>query len=162
LVSEYPAGFKATNYSFPQRNRIIAGLSLAILVIEAKEKSGSLITAEWGKKQHKSVFAVPGSIYSTSSKGCNWLLKKGGLACDSALDILNALGIAPVSPKTAAIANSVEEQKILDTLKEGAADIDQIILITKLPAPVVMSIIPVMEINNLIRDLGNGEYCLNN
>jgi Predicted Rossmann fold nucleotide-binding protein involved in DNA uptake len=132
------------------------------LVIEAKEKSGSLITAEWGKKQHKSVFAVPGSIYSTSSKGCNWLLKKGGLACDSALDILNALGIAPVSPKTAAIANSVEEQKILDTLKEGAADIDQIILITKLPAPVVMSIIPVMEINNLIRDLGNGEYCLNN
>lgn len=162
LVSEYPASFKATNYSFPQRNRIIAGLSLAVLVIEAKEKSGSLITAEWGRKQHKPVFAVPGSIYSANSKGCNWLLKKGGLACDSALDILNALGIAPISPKIAATAGTPEEQKILDALKNGALDINQIILAAKLPAPTVIGLIPVMEINNIIRDLGNGEYCLNN
>ena len=163
LVSEYPASFKATNYSFPQRNRIIAGLSLAILVIEAKEKSGSLITAEWGRKQHKPVFAVPGSIYSANSKGCNWLLKKGGLACDSALDILNALGYrAGIAENRGNGASTAEEQKILDALKNGALDIDQIILAAKLPAPTVIGLIPVMEINNIIRDLGNGEYCLNN
>ncbi len=162
LVSEYPAGFRATNYSFPQRNRIISGLSLAIVVIEAKEKSGSLLTAEWGRKQHKLVFAVPGSIYSANSKGCNRLLKNEAKACDSALDILNALGIAPVSPKIAAATNNPEEQKILDALKDGALTTDQIILTTKLPAPTVIGLIPVMEINNIIRSLGNGEYCLNN
>ena len=162
LVSEYPTGFRATNYSFPQRNRIIAGLSLAVLVIEAKEKSGSLITAEWGRKQHKLVFAIPGSIYVPNSKGCNWLLKNGAKACDSARDILDTIGIAPVSPKPAASASSPEEQKILNALKDGALNIDQIILAAKLPAPAVMGLIPVMEINNLIRDLGNGEYCLNN
>ena len=96
LISEYPAGFKATHYSFPQRNRIIAGLSLAVIVVEAREKSGSLLTAEWGRKQHKLVFSVPGSIYSANSKGCNWLLKNGASACDSALDVLTALGIAPL------------------------------------------------------------------
>jgi len=81
LVSEYAPGFKSVYYSFPQRNRIIAGLSLAVIVVEAKEKSGSLITAEWGRKQHKSVFAVPGSIYSASSAGCNQLLKNGAAPC---------------------------------------------------------------------------------
>jgi DNA processing protein len=161
LISEYPMGFRATNYSFPQRNRIVAGLSLAILVIEAKEKSGSLITAEWGRKQHKPVFAVPGPIYSASSRGCNWLLKKGGLACDSALDILNTLGIAPATQKIALNAQSEDEQKILDTLKNGALDLDEIILATNLPAQTVMSLVPLMELNGLIRNLGNGEYCLN-
>ena len=160
LVSEYPAGFRATNYSFPQRNRIIAGLSLAVVVVEAREKSGSLITAEWGRKQHKLVFGVPGSIYSANSRGCNWLLKNGAKACDSALDILNALGIAPVSAKIAATAGNADEQKILDTLKDGALDVDEIILAAKLPAQTVMSLIPIMELNGLIRNLDNRMYCL--
>jgi DNA processing protein len=160
LISEYPAGFKATNYSFPQRNRIVAGLSLAVVVVEAREKSGSLITAEWGRKQHKLVFSVPGSIYSANSRGTNWLLKNEAKACDSALDILNALGIAPVSLKISVTAGNANEQKILDTLKDSALDIDEIILATKLPAQTVMSLIPILELNGLINNLGGNVYCL--
>ena len=162
LISEYPAGFAATNYSFPQRNRIIAGLSLAVVVIEAKEKSGSLITAEWARKQHKLVFAVPGSIYSATSRGCNWLLKNGGQPAGSAADILEALGIAPAAKKGAAIADSAEEQKIMDTLAGGALDIDEIILAAKLPAKTVMSLLPLMEMKGIVQDLGNRMYCLKN
>jgi len=160
LISEYPAGFRATNYSFPQRNRIIAGLSLAVIVIEAREKSGSLITAEWGRKQHKMVFAVPGSIYSANSKGCNQLLKNGAKACDSAEDVLKLLGIAPAMSKIAAAAGSAEEQKILDALKDGALDIDQIIIATKLPPQTVMGLITIMELNNLIKNIELNTYAI--
>jgi len=161
LVSEYPPGFHSTYYSFPQRNRIIAGLSLAVVVVEAKEKSGSLITAEWGRKQHKLVFAVPGSIYAANSKGCNWLLKNGAKPAESANDILAELGIAPAVLKTAASASNDDEQKIINALKDGALEIDQIIRLAKLPAQTVMCIIPIMELNGAIRDLGNKTYCLN-
>jgi DNA processing protein len=160
LISEYPAGFKATNYSFPQRNRIVAGLSLAVVVVEAREKSGSLITAEWGRKQHKLIFSVPGSIYSANSRGTNWLLKNEAKACDSALDILNALGIAPALPKIGAAAKNANEQKVLDTLKDGALDIDEIILATKLPARIVMSLIPIMELNGLIKNIELNTYAI--
>jgi len=160
LVSEYPAGFRATQYSFPQRNRIIAGLSLAVLVIEAKEKSGSLITAEWGKKQRKPVFALPGSIYSSSSAGCNWLLKKGAIPCTGADDILSELGLTAVDKSTIK-SDDPEEQKIIDALRCGALDADQIIRAAGLPAAAVMSLLAIMEINGIIRNLGNGEYCLN-
>jgi DNA processing protein len=161
LVSEYPAGSKATNYSFPQRNRIIAGLALAVVVVEAKEKSGSLITAEWGRKQHKLVFSVPGSIYSANSRGCHWLLKNGANPAESAADILQALGIAPIAKKSAAATDSSEEQKILDALVDGALEIDEIILTTKLTAKTVMSLMPLMEIKGIVQDLGNGMYCSN-
>jgi DNA processing protein len=161
LASEYPIGFSATNYSFPRRNRIIAGLSLAIAVIEAKEKSGSLITAEWGRKQHKPVFAVPGSIYAASSSGCNWLLKNGALPCTGAGDILKIMGLAATA-KSAVKSGDAKEQKILDALAAGALNLDAIIRAAGLPAQVVMSAIPIMEINGLIRNLGGGEYCLNN
>ncbi len=160
LVSEYPEGFHSTYYSFPQRNRIIAGLSLAVVVIEAKEKSGSLITAEWGRKQHKLVFAVPGSIYAANSKGCNWLLKNGAKACESGADILKELGLA-AAPKIVPAAASGEERKILDALQNGALETDKIIRAAKLPAQTVMSLLPIMELNGVIRDLGNGVYCLN-
>lgn len=160
LISEYPAGFGATQYSFPQRNRIIAGLSLAVLVIEAKEKSGSLITAEWGKKQRKPVFALPGSIYSASSAGCNWLLKNGAIPCTGADDILSELGLTAVDKSTIK-SDDPEEQKIIDALRCGALDADQIIRAAGLPAAAVMSLLAIMEINGIIRNLGNGEYCLN-
>lgn len=161
LVSEYEPGFKSTYYSFPQRNRIIAGMSLAVVVIEAKEKSGSLITAEWGRKQHKPVFAVPGSIYATNSAGCNKLLKNNAKPATNAQDILDELGLAAAVIEAKKQIATPEEQKILDALQDGALDVDKIILASRLPAQTVMSAIPVMEINNLVRNLGNGEYCIN-
>lgn len=160
LISEYPTGFRATHYSFPQRNRIIAGISLATVIIEAKEKSGSLITAEWSRKQRKPVFAVPGSIYSPSSAGCNWLLKNGATPCIGANDVLSTLGLTAVDKSTIKSDNP-QEQKIIDALRCGALNTDQIIRNTELPAAVAMSLLAVMEINGIIRNLGNGEYCLN-
>ena len=161
LVSEYPVGTKGANWTFPQRNRIVAGLSLAIVVIEAKEKSGSIITGQWGFKQHKLVFAVPGSIYSATSRGCHWLLANGAKPCASAQDILNAIGIAPANKKIIG-AQSPEEQKIIDALKENALDIDQIILATELSAQIVISLIPLMELNGLIKNIELNTYAINN
>ncbi|PIZ87982.1 MAG: DNA-protecting protein DprA, partial [Candidatus Nealsonbacteria bacterium CG_4_10_14_0_2_um_filter_39_15] len=93
LVSEYPPGTRGTQFTFPQRNRIISGLSLGVLVVEAKQKSGALITADWARKQRRLVFAIPGSIYFSNSKGCNNLIKNGAKLAESADDILKELNL---------------------------------------------------------------------
>ncbi|MCX6760531.1 MAG: DNA-processing protein DprA [Candidatus Nealsonbacteria bacterium] len=91
LISEYPPGTRGSKFSFPQRNRIITGLSLGILVVEAKEKSGSLIAAQWAKKQERKIFSVPGSVYFPNSKGTNFLIKNGAILTENAKDILKEL-----------------------------------------------------------------------
>ncbi|MFH1036814.1 MAG: DNA-processing protein DprA, partial [Patescibacteria group bacterium] len=91
LISEYPEGTRGTNFTFPQRNRIVSGLSLGVLVVEAKEKSGSLITAEFARKQGKKVFAIPGPVDSPNSKGTNHLIKTGAVLVENADDILREL-----------------------------------------------------------------------
>jgi len=91
LISEYPPGTHGTKFTFPKRNRIISGMSLGVLVVEAKRKSGSLITAMWAKRQGKKVFAVPGHVHSLNSKGCHYLIKKGAILVENANDILKEL-----------------------------------------------------------------------
>lgn len=77
LISEYEPGTRGTQFTFPQRNRIISGISLGVLVVEAKERSGALITANWAKTQNRKIFAIPGSIHASNSKGCHLLIKRG-------------------------------------------------------------------------------------
>lgn len=91
LISEYPPGTRGSKFTFPKRNRIISGMSLGVLVVEAKRKSGSLITAMWAKRQGKKVFAVPGHVHSLNSKGCHYLIKKGAILVENANDILKEL-----------------------------------------------------------------------
>jgi len=163
LISEYPPGMHGARYSFPQRNRIIAGLSLAVVVIEAKEKSGSLITAGWALKQGKLIFAVPGSVYSANSQGCHQLIKKGAILARNAKDILDGIGIdsqQSLGIKTG-FEGSEEEILIFKSLREGALDVDKIILTTGLPAKKVLSLLPILEIKGKIRDLGENIYALN-
>ena len=92
IISEYPIGSKIEKNNFPQRNRIISGLSEGILVVEASQKSGALITAEFGIEQGKEVFAVPGDINREQSEGCNLLIKDGANVVTSSQDIIYVIG----------------------------------------------------------------------
>jgi len=93
LISEYPAGTRGTKLSFPERNRLISGLSLGVLVVEANFGSGALITANYARKQGKKIFAIPGSIHSINSRGCHNLIKQGAKLVENANDILKELNL---------------------------------------------------------------------
>jgi len=162
LISELPEGTNGTRFTFPNRNRIISGLSSGVLVVEAKEKSGSLITANYAKKQNKKLFAIPGPIYSLNSWGPNELIKTGAKPVTTTQDILEELKIKQLQLAHREIdGDSEEERLILDILKNGAADIDKIIEKTKLKASLVASTLALMEVSDKVRNLGSNTYSLN-
>src|SRR3989338_5555675 len=165
LISEFKPGTPGYPNNFRQRNRIISALSLGVLVVEAKEKSGSLITAGFAKLQNKKLFAVPGSIYTLNASGPNKLIKEGATLVESAQDILDVLEIEPQTAQHvepfAANAENLPEIAILTALKEGSLYIDTIIEKTKLSAPATASTLALMEISGKIRHLGGNVYSLN-
>lgn len=152
LLSEFESDFRATPWSFPQRNRIMAGLSKAVLIIEAGEKSGTLITARLATEYNRDLFVVPNGIFSEGSAGSNRLLRQGALAVTSSADILNALGLEEGEQKSLTFDCSPEEVAVLQLLTEPKPR-DEIIRELKLPAGKGNSILMVMEIKGMIQEI---------
>jgi len=164
LISEHPPGTQYLKQYFPARNRIVSGLSDAILVVEAKEKSGALITADFAFKQGRKVLAVPGSIFSGQSKGVNQIFKKGALPVQEPRDILEVFfGSGHVETQNFAslrqdeINLTSEERKILKyILFNRPVPLNNIIRKSRLSSAAVISIISQLEIKNLIESTGGG------
>ncbi len=163
IISEFPIKALPLKHHFPQRNRLISGLSLGVLVIEAGIKSGSLITARHALDQNREVFAVPGNIYSPDSTGTNYLIKQGAKLISSANDIIETLNLTQVVSyinNKKIIPDSAEEEKILTILAYEPIHVDELIRLTKLNTAIINSTLVIMEMKGIIKNLGNMQYVL--
>jgi DNA processing protein len=164
LLSDYPietpAGIPG---NFPARNRIVAGLSMGTLIVEAGEKSGTLITANLALEFNRDVFAVPGPIFSSQSLGTNDLIKKGAKAVTSIRDILEELCLEEKEEKSLAptrIPDTKEEEALLHILSSDPLHIDNISKVSKLGTATVASTLAMMEIKGWVRNIGGQNYIL--
>lgn len=155
LISEFEPNFVATTYSFPQRNRLMAGISRAVLVVEAEEKSGSLITARMALDYNRDVLAVPGSAFSLNSNGTNWLIKQGAIPITSSEDILEALGFEierPINHDKEKYADcSTDELKIIKLLREPV-ERDELIRMSGMKTSEANALLSIMELRELIKE----------
>ncbi len=158
LISEYAPGTTPERFHFPERNRIIAGLSRGVLIIEAKEKSGALITATLALKENRDVFAVPGPITSEHSRGPNRLLREGAKAVLDAYDILEEYGIYTAADTTNEQALSENERAILKLLADGPRFADELSAATgRAPAELTTTLVA-LELAGRIINLGGGRF----
>lgn len=159
LISEYPLGTEPLPYRFPERNRIISGLSDGVIVIEAKEKSGSLITARLAAEQGREVFAVPGNINSIYSVGTNRLIQDGATPLIDIEDIKLAIPALQDQVQMEVDLDdldlSEEEALVYRQIKEGVDNLDLLVEKTKLPVADLSSLIILLEMKGLVTDLGN-------
>ncbi len=164
IISEFPPGTPGYKGNFPLRNRIISGLCLGTLIIEAKYNSGALITARRAIDEKRKIFAIPGSIYSLNSQGPNDLIRKGAKLVMQANDIIKELKLPQLKFdfKQEIKGKNKEQNLILDCLKEKELNIDKIIEKTKLPADIIASEITMLEMEDKIKDLGGDVYIINN
>jgi len=163
LITEYSLETPALKRYFPWRNRIISGLSLATVVIEAPEKSGALITAQFALEQNREVFAIPGSIFNKNSIGTNNLIKQGAKLLSQIEDIFEELNIQYTLPIIKDVSNlkfdNKEEEKIYKLLsKENSLAIDKIIEISNLSPKEVLAILTTLELKEFIKNTDGGNY----
>ncbi len=161
VISEQPLGTQPLRHFFPVRNRLISGLSLGTVVIEASEKSGTAHTARAALEQGREVFAVPGSIFSPLSVGTHNLIRDGAKLVNSVGDILDELNLEARGLKLEArevVPETPEEEAILKILGNDEAHVDQIIQKSDLPTSVVTSTLTIMEMKGKVKNVGNQVY----
>jgi DNA processing protein len=157
VVTEFPLGTPPLAHNFPRRNRIISGLCRAVLVIEAALKSGSLITARSAGAQGRDVFALPGSVHSTLSKGCHELIREGAALVESAQDVLvelgmsNRIGVAPGAPREA-------RDELLDLMGFAPISMEQLAVRSGMAASHIARRFSVLELEGRIEAMAGGLF----
>ena len=164
IVTEYPIGTKPDAFNFPARNRIISGLSLGTVVVEAGQTSGALITADYALEQNREVFAFPGRATDRYSFGCNRLIREGRAKLVAGTeDILAELdltvAVQQLEIKVAIPAND-EESRLLSLLSHEPVHVDDLVRQSALTAPVVAATLVMLELKGTIRQIGSMSYVL--
>ena len=163
LVSEYAMGTRPEAGNFPPRNRIISGLSLGVVIVEAGERSGALITADFALEQGREVFAVPGNIYRKKSLGTNKLIQQGAKPVLSVEDILEELNLTMVSQQAevrAVVPENETEAALLEYITADPVHVDEIGQKSGLPIAQVSSTLALMELKGMVRQVGGMNYVL--
>lgn len=161
LVSDYPIGTPPDGVNFPPRNRIISGLSLATVVVEAGETSGALITAEFAVEQGRDVFAVPGSILAPQSEGTNRLIEQGARPLLKMTEILDALKLEQIPEKQLTRKlnpTSAVEQNLLNCLSQEPLHVDELCSLSGLPINEVSATLTMMELKGMVTQVGGMHY----
>lgn len=163
IVSEFPLGMGPLAHNFPRRNRIIASLGRGCLVVEAAERSGSLITARLAAEAGREVFAIPGSIHSTLARGCHRLIRQGAKLVESAADILEELAWEavvrpPAAPDTETTPLSEEESRVINALGDAPCDLESLVTRTGLTPDALLAMLLPMELDGRIASLSGGRY----
>lgn len=163
VISEYPPGTLPSRFTFPRRNRIIAGLSLGTLVVEAPAESGALITSQYALDNNREVFAIPQNITANNSLGPNNLLKNGAHLVTTANDILEILNLQEIKSYISSqkiIPESPIEEKILENLSREPIHIDELTKKCSLDSAQINATLTMMEMKGKVRNLGAMQYVL--
>ncbi len=161
LVSEYPLGTKPLQYHFPERNRIISGLSRAVFLAQAAKKSGSLITVRFAIEQGKEVFAVPGNIYAAESEGANELLREiPDALVISPEDVLDALHVKREYVEKHTVELTLCESQIVEALHDGEAHFEELLAVTGMGVGDLTNALFNLELNGMIQNTGGNYYSL--
>ena len=164
LISEYPLGAKPRAENFPRRNRILSGLSMGVLVTEADENSGAMITARDALEQNREVFAVPGSVLSPASRGTNQIIQAGeGKLVTKYTDILEELNLTTVARQmemSELLPETGIEKQLMQQLSAEPSHIDEVCQRSGLPTATVSSTLAMMELKGLVKQVGTMNYVL--
>lgn len=163
IVSEFPPGTVAKPNHFPRRNRIISGLCLGLLVVEAAQQSGSLITARLALDQNREVFAIPGSIHNPLARGCNALIRQGAKLVETVADIFEELGCAeplPAHPAPVELQSELdpEQQTLLNLVAFSPTSVDTLVRVSGWSVETVSSMLLLLELQGYIATSAGGGY----